>query len=68
MQAIKFQTKVTQRGTLRLPRLRLKRGASVEVIVLVHEPEDEFTELARAAEATLEFWDNAVDDEVWNDA
>ncbi len=53
MQAIKFQTKVTSRGTLRLPRLRLKQGTSVEVIVLVHEPEDEFAELVtRAAEAT----------------
>lgn len=51
-----------------MPRLRLKKGTPVEVIVLVREREDEFTDLTRAAAATLSFWDNPIDDRVWNDA
>jgi hypothetical protein len=68
MQALKFETRVTHRGTVRLPRLRYKKGTPVEIIVLVREAEDEFAELIRAAETSLEFWDNPIDDEVWNDA
>jgi len=68
MQALKFETRVAPNGAVRLPRLRLKKGTPVEVIVLVREREDEFTDLTRAAETTLDFWDNPIDDRVWNDA
>jgi hypothetical protein len=68
MQALKIETQVTARGTLRLPPLKVKKGTPVEVIVLVRESEDESADLMRTAETTLDFWDNPVDDEVWNDA
>ena len=68
MQALRFETRVAPNGTVRLPRMRLKKGTHVEVIVLVREREDEFTDLTRAAATTLDFWDNPIDDKVWNDA
>ena len=66
MKALKYMTEIDSKGRLKLPRLRLKQGAKVEVIILEHE--EESTDLLRAAEATLAFWDNPIDDEMWNAA
>lgn len=66
MQAMRYVTKV-ERGKVVLPRLRLKSGTPVEVIVLVGGNE-EFEDLAAAAQTSLDFWDNPIDDQVWNDA
>lgn len=68
MRAIKFKTQVTPRGTLRLPRLELEEGTPVEVIVLVRDEEVEFADLLQASETSLDFWDNEIDDRIWNDA
>jgi hypothetical protein len=67
MQTLKYLTQVDQRGRIVLRDLPLEQGAEVEVIVL---PRDETTgdDLLRAAETSLSFWDNPIDDEVWNDA
>lgn len=66
MKAIKLKARVDQAGALRLPRLRLKKGTPVEVVLLVPEDE-ELTDLLQASAMTLDFWDNPSD-EVWNDA
>lgn len=66
MKAFKYMTEVDSKGRIRLPKLRLRRGTRVEVIILEHEEVE--TDLLKAAETTLAFWDNPIDDEVWNDA
>jgi len=66
MKALKVRATVRPGGRLVMPRLPLRRGAQVEVIILEQEPGED--ELLQAAESSLSFWDNAIDDEVWNDA
>jgi hypothetical protein len=67
MRALKYLTKVDQRRRIILREVPLRKGTSVEVIVLQREKEIE-SDLLRAAETSLSFWDNPIDDEVWNDA
>jgi hypothetical protein len=45
----------------------LSKGARV-VLFVVRESPDNFSDLMQASESTLEFWDNPIDDEEWNDA
>jgi len=66
MNAVRLETKVQKDGRVRLPRLPLRPGTRLEVIILEREPEAD--DLLRAAESSLSFWDNPVDDEVWNEA
>ncbi len=66
MNALRLETRVRKDGRLRLPRLPLRAGTRVEVIILEQEAEGD--ELLRAAESSLSFWDNPVDDKVWNEA
>jgi len=68
MQALRYESEVTPRGTLRLPRLPLKKGTLVEVIVLAPEERGAFGGLLKASESSLDFWNNPIDDEIWNDA
>jgi len=63
MKALKYMTEVDPKGRIKLPRLRFKQGAKVEVIILEHEEED--IALLEAAETSLAFWDNPADDEMW---
>jgi bifunctional DNA-binding transcriptional regulator/antitoxin component of YhaV-PrlF toxin-antitoxin module len=67
MLALKYLSEVDRKGRIVLPKVPLKRGTKVEVIVLQTEEAAE-SDLLRAAETTLKFWDNPIDDEVWNDA
>lgn len=66
MNALRLETRVQKDGRLRLPRLPLRPGTKVEVIIL--EQEAGADELLHASESSLSFWDNPVDDEVWNEA
>lgn len=66
MQALKYKAEIGAEGEIILPRLRLTQGTAVEVIVLVREAEHEG--LIKSSESTTAFWDNSVDDEVWNNA
>lgn len=66
MKAFKYMLEVDSKGRIRLPKLWLRRGTRVEVIILEHEEGE--TDLLKAAETTLAFWDNPIDDKVWNDA
>jgi hypothetical protein len=67
LKAIKHYTQIKEDGTLELPKLPFKRGTAVEVIILPIEQE-ESAQLLKAAETSLDFWDNSIDDETWNDA
>ena len=66
MKALRIHTTVDKKGRLRMPRLRLRKGAEVEVIILELEAGED--DLVKAAESSLSFWNNRIDDEVWNDA
>lgn len=68
MQALKYKAEVGAEGEITLPRLRLDKGTVIEVIVLVREPETEDHFLLAASESSTAFWDNPVDDAVWNNA
>ena len=41
-------------------------GQRVRVLVL--PADDEFSDLMQASESSLDFWDNPLDDEDWNNA
>ena len=45
----------------------LSKGGRV-VLFVVRESPDDFSDLTRASESTLDFWDTPIDDEEWNDA
>jgi hypothetical protein len=68
MQALRYEAEVGADGEVSLPRLRLDRGTHVEVIVLVRETGSEYDGLLESSESTTAFWDNPIDDEVWNNA
>ena len=68
MEALKYRAEVGADGEVTLPRLRLSQGTPVGIIVLVRASEDEDDGLLRASVKTMDFWDNPVDDEVWNKA
>ena len=65
MNAVKYHSVVKEDGMIELPRLPFPKGAKVEVIIL---PDEEFSGIMQASESSLKFWDNPIDDAVWNDA
>jgi predicted DNA-binding antitoxin AbrB/MazE fold protein len=65
MNALKYHSVVQENGTIKLPVVPLPEGSKVEVIIL---PEEESLEMMQAAESSLKFWDNPVDDAIWNNA
>ncbi|MBI2433469.1 MAG: hypothetical protein HYV26_11415 [Candidatus Hydrogenedentes bacterium] len=68
MRAIVHHVKVQDDGTITLPALGAAGGSTVEVIILVPENEEAFGDLLKVSESSTGFWDNPIDDEVWNDA
>jgi len=69
MKAIRRQEHVGRHGRLVVDGLHVPEGTAVEVIVLLADEATPDTEpLLSAAEESLAFWDNPIDDETWNDA
>ena len=64
--ALKYDLEVLEEGRVEL-RVPFPPGAHVTVFV-VEEPADTFDDLLLAAESSLDFWDNPLDDEDWNHA
>jgi hypothetical protein len=64
--AFKYELEVQEGGKVEL-NVPLSRGAWVAVFV-VEEPKDDLSDLLLAAQSSLDFWDNPIDDEVWNNA
>ena len=65
-QALKYYTKVKPGGRVELQKVPLKSGTHLEVILI--ETAGEFQELVKASETSTDFWNNSIDDEIWNDA
>jgi hypothetical protein len=69
MEAIKFYARISEDGRIELPELGKLKGRRAEIIILpLVEEEEEFEDLLMASESSLDFWDNSIDDEIWNDA
>ncbi len=66
MQALRMIKRVEQAGDIHLRSLPLPEGQEVEVIV--RPIVDDMSDLAQASESGLAFWENEIDDQVWNDA
>jgi hypothetical protein len=60
------KTEVSDGGRLEL-KTPLSKGTRFVLFVVRGSPDD-FSDLTEASESTLEFWDNPIDDEEWNDA
>lgn len=65
-QAIKYRVEVTRDGRIELP-VPFTPGAHLTIFVIAENGEP-FWELMQASESSLDFWDNPLDDEDWNDA
>jgi hypothetical protein len=64
--ALRYEVQVTPNGRIDLP-VPLPAGSNVTVFV-VQQAEDDFSDLVSASQSSLDFWDNPVDDEDWNNA
>lgn len=62
MNAYKYHSIVKENGMIELPKIPLPQGVRVEVIIM---PEEESFEMMQAAESSLKFWDNPIDDAVY---
>ena len=65
MRALRLNTVIDKKGKLILDKLPFKKGAKVEVIIL-GEDKELFQDIMKASESSLKFWDNEIDDRVWN--
>lgn len=64
--ALKYEIEVLDHGRLVLE-VPLPAGARV-VVFVVPEADESMVDLVTAAETSLAFWDNPLDDEDWNAA
>ena len=64
--ALKYEVEVRDQGRVEV-QVPFAPGARV-VVFVIPEPQETFGDLMAAAESSLGFWDNPLDDEDWNDA
>jgi hypothetical protein len=65
-QTLKYHTKVKRGGRVELQKVPIKPRTPVEVILI--EKNGNFEDLLSASASSIDFWDNLIDDEIWNDA
>ena len=63
--ALKYDAEVNRDGRVELT-VPFPPGAHVTVFVL--ETGETFSDLMKASESSLDFWNNSMDDEDWNNA
>jgi len=64
MEAYKYIVAVDKQGQITIPKIPQIKSSKVEIIILPL-PIDDYSDLIKASEASIEFWNNPVD-EVWN--
>lgn len=64
--ALKYEVEVREHGRVEV-QVPLAAGARV-IVFIVPEPQETVKDLLTAAESSLAFWDNPLDDEDWNNA
>jgi hypothetical protein len=65
--AIKYEAIVQDNGHIAVP-VPFAPGKRVVVFIIQYEQEEPVTDLISAAESSLDFWDNPIDDAEWNNA
>lgn len=65
-QTYKYRTTVKRGRKVEITRVPLKVGTPLEVILV--EKNGSFEELLKASESNIDFWNNPIDDETWNNA
>jgi hypothetical protein len=65
--ALKYDVEVDEDGRVEL-RVPFPSGAHVTIFVIRESESDALYDLVSAAESSLDFWDNPLDDEDWNEA
>lgn len=64
MRAYKYIVDVDNQGRISIPKIPQIKSKKVEIIILpLHD--DDYLDLNKASESSIEFWDNPID-EVWN--
>jgi len=58
--------KIGENGKIDLPELGKLKGRRAEIIILPLK--ESFGDLLMASQSSLAFWDNPIDDEIWNNA
>lgn len=66
MDALKFCVKIKDGGRIELPELGRLKGRKAEIIIVPLD-EEENGDLLAVSESSFDFWDNPIDDAVWND-
>ena len=64
MEALRMFLNVEEDGRVDFPPLYQFRGKKIEVVVL--DSDEINNSLLQASESSLKFWENAIDDKVWN--
>jgi hypothetical protein len=64
--ALKYEVEVREQGRVEF-QVPFAPGARV-VVFVIEEPGDRFADMLSASASSLDFWDNPLDDEDWNDA
>ncbi|MFH1096947.1 MAG: DUF2281 domain-containing protein [Candidatus Desantisbacteria bacterium] len=63
--AYKYYSEIMDEGRVVIPELPIPKGTPVEVIILLHK-RDDISDLLKSSESSLDFWNNPIDDKVWN--
>ena len=66
MEAYKYYSSVMDKREIVIPDVPMPKGTPVEVIILPYKKRDDVLDLLKASESSLDFWDNPIDDKVWN--
>jgi hypothetical protein len=64
--ALKYDLEVKEDGQIQF-QVPFPQGSHL-VVFVIESPFDDFSDLMKSAQSSLDFWDNSVDDEEWNHA
>ena len=64
--AYRYDVEIKDDGKLKIIHLPFRKGTHLEVI-LIERNEDNFSDLLNATTCDLDFWNNPIDDEEWNE-
>ncbi len=66
MEAYKYYSNVMDKKKIIIPDIPIPEGTPVEAIILPYKKRDDVLDMLKASESSLDFWNNSIDDKVWN--